>query len=211
MERLRDLIDTYKDYPKKGIEFKDVLGIIQEPKVFKEIIFKMSSSQIIKNAEAIISIDARGFIFGSAISLQASKPMIVARKPGKLPGKLLERNYNLEYGKNSLSIQKKALKRYNSFAIVDDLLATGGTVDCVSKIIESNNKEVVGLLVVVELLKLEGRLKLNFPVESLTIFWKNAFLNTLFKEIELLQFKYLMYLFKKLLRFILIKKKYWTI
>ena len=173
MERLRDLIDTYKDYPKKGIEFKDVLGIIQEPKVFKEIIFKMSSSQIIKNAEAIISIDARGFIFGSAISLQASKPMIVARKPGKLPGKLLERNYNLEYGKNSLSIQKKALKRYNSFAIVDDLLATGGTVDCVSKIIESNNTEVVGLIVVVELLKLEGRLKLNFPVESSIIFWKN--------------------------------------
>ena len=68
MERLRDLIDTYKDYPKKGIEFKDVVGIIQEPKVFKEIIFKMSSSQIIKTAEAIISIDARGFIFGSAIS-----------------------------------------------------------------------------------------------------------------------------------------------
>ena len=195
MERLRDLIDTYKDYPKKGIEFKDVLGIIQEPKVFKEIIFKMSSSQIIKNAEAIISIDARGFIFGSAISLQASKPMIVARKPGKLPGKLLERNYNLEYGKNSLSIQKKALKRYNSFAIVDDLLATGGTVDCVSKIIESNNKEVVGLLVVVELLKLEGRLKLNFPVESSIIFWKNIFLNTLLKEIELLQFIYVMYFF----------------
>ena len=211
MERLRDLIDTYKDYPKKGIEFKDVLGIIQEPKVFKEIIFKMSSSQIIKNAEAIISIDARGFIFGSAISLQASKPMIVARKPGKLPGKLLERNYNLEYGKNSLSIQKKALKRYNSFAIVDDLLATGGTVDCVSKIIESNNKEVVGLLVVVELLKLEGRLKLNFPVESSIIFWKNIFLNTLLKEIELLQFIYVMYFFTNLLGFVLIKKKYWII
>ena len=86
MKSLENIIDTYKDYPKKGIEFKDVLGIIQEPKVFKEIIFKMSSSQIIKNAEAIISIDARGFIFGSAISLQASKPMIVARKPGKLPG-----------------------------------------------------------------------------------------------------------------------------
>ena len=87
---LNELIDAYKDFPKKGIEFKDVLGIIQEPKVFKELILEMSSSQIIKNAEAIISIDARGFIFGSAISLQTSKPMIVARKPGKLPGKLLE-------------------------------------------------------------------------------------------------------------------------
>ena len=170
MKRLYELIDTYKDYPKKGIEFKDVLGIIQEPEVFKELILKMSTSQIIKNAEAIISIDARGFIFGSAISLQASKPMIVARKPGKLPGELLEQNYSLEYGENSLSIQKRALLKYNSYAIVDDLLATGGTVNCVSKILKSKNKKVEGLLVVVELMKLEGRSKLKFPIESLITF-----------------------------------------
>ena len=166
MKRLNELIDTYKDYPKKGIEFKDVLGIIQEPEVFKELILKMSSSKIIKNAEAIVSIDARGFIFGSAISLQASKPMIVARKPGKLPGELLEKNYSLEYGENSLSIQKKALQRYNSYAIVDDLLATGGTVNCVSNILKSKNKVIAGLLVVVELMELEGRSNLKFPVES---------------------------------------------
>ena len=170
MNSLKELIDTYEDYPKKGIEFKDVLGIIQEPKIFKELILKMSSSQIIKNADAIISIDARGFIFGSAISLQTSKPMIVARKPGKLPGELFSQEYSLEYGKNSLSIQKKALKKFNSFVIVDDLLATGGTVDCVSKILISNNKKVAGLVVVVELIKLEGRLKLNFPVDSYITF-----------------------------------------
>ena len=166
MKRLDKLIDTYKDYPKKGIEFKDVLGIIQEPKVFKELILKMSSSQIIEKAEAIISIDARGFIFGSAISLQASKPMIVARKPGKLPGEIIEKSYSLEYGQNSLSIQKKALQKYNSYAIVDDLLATGGTANCVSNILSENDKEVAGLLVVVELIKLEARLKLKFPIES---------------------------------------------
>ena len=170
MKNLKEFIDTYKDYPKKGIEFKDVLGIIQEPRIFKELILEMSSSQIIKNAEAIISIDARGFIFGSAISLQASKPMIVARKPGKLPGELFEKNYSLEYGENKLSIQKKALQKYSSYAIVDDLLATGGTVDCVSKILKSNNKEVVGILVVIELLKLEGKLKLDFPIESFITF-----------------------------------------
>ena len=170
MKFLNELIDTYNDFPKKGIEFKDVLGIIQEPKIFKELILKMSSSQIIENAEAIISIDARGFIFGSAISFQASKPMIVARKPGKLPGKLLEENYDLEYGKNSLSIQKNALKKYNSYAIVDDLLATGGTVNCVSNLLEKNNKKIEGLLIVVELLKLEGRSRLNFPIESSRVF-----------------------------------------
>ena len=166
MKKLIELIKTYKDFPKKGIDFKDVLEIVQEPEIFKELILKMSSSQIIKNAEAIISIDARGFIFGSAISFQASKPMIVARKPGKLPGELFKKSYSLEYGENSLSIQKKALQRYNSYAIVDDLLATGGTVNCVSNLLESNDKKVVGLLVVVELMKLEGRLKLDFPVES---------------------------------------------
>ena len=170
MKKLLELIETYKDFPRKGIDFKDVLGIIQEPMIFQELIFKMSSSQIIKDAEAIISIDARGFIFGSAISLQASKPMIVARKPGKLPGELFKEDYSLEYGENSLSIQKKALQKYKSFAIVDDLLATGGTVNCVSKLLKSNQKEVTGLLVVVELKKLSGRTKLEFPIESSIIY-----------------------------------------
>ena len=166
MKKLEDLITTYKDFPKKGIDFKDVLGIIQEPSIFKELILKMSESQIIKNSEAIISIDARGFIFGSAISLISSKPMVVARKPGKLPGDLIKQNYNLEYGENSLSIQKSVLRKYNSFAIVDDLLATGGTVNCVSNLILSSDKEVRGLITVVELSKLKGRSKFNFPVES---------------------------------------------
>ncbi len=166
MESLREFIDTYKDFPKKGIDFKDVLGIIQEPKMFKELILMMSSSELIKNAEALVSIDARGFIFGSAISLQASKPMIVARKPGKLPGEVLKKEYSLEYGKNSLSIQRKALEKYNSYAIVDDLLATGGTVDCVAELLKSKNKDIKGLLVVIELTELKARSKLNFPIES---------------------------------------------
>ena len=170
MKSLLDLIDSYYDFPKKGIEFKDVLCVAQEPAIFQELILMMSSSEIIQNAEAIISIDARGFIFGSAISLQSSKPMIAARKPGKLPGELLKENYSLEYGENSLSIQKKALQKYNSFAIVDDLLATGGTVNCVSNILKRNDKFVSGLLVVVELMKLGGRSKLNFPVESAIVF-----------------------------------------
>ena len=170
MKKLIELIESYKDFPNKGIEFKDVLGITQEPKIFKELILKMASSEIIKNAEAIISIDARGFIFGSAISFQASKPMIVARKPGKLPGELFKEDYNLEYGENSLYVQKKALQKYNSYAIVDDLLATGGTANCVSKLIGTNQKEVAGLLTVVELRKLGGRSKFNFPVESLLCF-----------------------------------------
>ena len=170
MKKLEDLILTYKDFPKKGINFKDVLGIIQEPAVFKELILKMSGSQIIKNCDAIISIDARGFIFGSAISLQASKPMVVARKPGKLPGDIIKQNYNLEYGESSLSIQRSVLRKYDSFAVVDDLLATGGTVNCVSNLLRNNGKEVLGLITVVELTKLEARSKFDFPIESVICF-----------------------------------------
>ena len=93
-----------------------------------------------KNADAIISIDARGFIFGSAVALESSKPMLGARKPGKLPGKIVTRNM-IEYGKNSLSIQSSALKKYHSFIIIDDLLATGGTVNCVCKLIQDQKKK----------------------------------------------------------------------
>ena len=167
MKKLEDLIITYKDFPKKGIYFKDVLEILQHPDIFHDLVLKMSSSQLLKNAEAIISIDARGFIFGSAVALESSKPMVVARKPGKLPGQILTKEYDLEYGKNSLSLQSNALKKFNSFVVVDDLLATGGTVNCVSTILQDQRKEVVGLITVVELKKLEGRLKLNFPVESI--------------------------------------------
>ena len=170
MKKLEDLILTYKDFPKKGINFKDVIEILQYPDIFQELILKMSSIQFLKNAEAIISIDARGFIFGSAIALESSKPMIVARKPGKLPGQLLTREYDLEYGKNSLSIQSSALKRFNSFVIVDDLLATGGTVNCVSRLLRDQRKEILGLMTIVELKKLNGRSKFDFPVHSMVTF-----------------------------------------
>ena len=170
MKKLQDLILTYVDFPKKGIDFKDVLEILQYPDIFQDLILKMSSNQFLKNAEAIISIDARGFIFGSAVALESSKPMIVARKPGKLPGQLLTKEYDLEYGKNSLSIQSHALKKFNSFVIIDDLLATGGTVNCVSRLIKDQRKEILGLITVVELKKLKGRSKLDFPVESMISF-----------------------------------------
>ena len=167
MKNLESLIDTYNDFPKKGIAFKDILKIIQNPEVFRELILKMSSNKIIKRSEAIISIEARGFIFGSAISLQASKPMLVARKPGKLPGELIQEKYHLEYGESSLSMQKEALKRFSSYAIVDDLLATGGTIDCAANLIKKSGKEVCGLITVVELLELNGKSRFDFPVEAM--------------------------------------------
>lgn len=104
---LSQLISQHKDFPKKGIVFKDVLPLLQHPNELEGLIQGMSTGQIFESSDAIVSIDARGFIFGTAISMKLSKPMIVARKPGKLPGELITHSYELEYGQNSLSIQKK--------------------------------------------------------------------------------------------------------
>ena len=165
-ENLKRLIKDHVNFPVKGIIFKDILPLLQDPDIFAKVIEEMSNSLIFKNADAIISIDARGFIFGTAISFYLSKPMVVARKRGKLPGELINRSYDLEYGSNSLAIQKDAIKPYQSFAIVDDLLATGGTVRCVAEMLNESDKEISGLSVVIELGELCGRDKLKFPVES---------------------------------------------
>ena len=166
MEEFERYISSYKDFPNKGIVFKDVLEILQDPSMFKKLIKKMSSAEFLLNAEAIVSIDARGFIFGSAISLYTSKPLILARKPGKLPGELVTKSYNLEYGKSSLSLQKKSIEQFNSFVIVDDLLATGGTVNCVYELLKNLKKNVIGLIVFVELKDFKARTTLPFEVSS---------------------------------------------
>ena len=126
----------------------------------------MANNEILRNADAIVSIDARGFLFGTALSFELSKPIILARKPGKLPGELITKSYKLEYGSNSLSIQKDSIDNFKSFAIVDDLLATGGTVSCVSEILNEANKLVTGLSVFIELKKLNGRKNFSFKVDS---------------------------------------------
>ncbi len=167
MDLLQDLIDEYPDFPKKGIIFKDILPILTKPTIFKNLINSMSEWDVLKKCDAIIAIDARGFIFGSAVALEMKKPLVLARKPGKLPGELLEKTYQLEYGTNSLCIQKKLIKPYETFVIIDDLLATGGTVNCVRQIIHNEKKSVIGLSVLIELQSLLGREKFNFPVSSI--------------------------------------------
>ena len=166
MADLRNYIESYNDFPTKGIVFRDVLGLLQETEIFSELISKMSSTKIIADSEAIIAIDARGFIFGTAISLHTSKPMLVARKKGKLPGELIDKNYELEYGFDTLQVQKKGLDKYESFAIVDDVLATGGTASCVNEILKAYEKKVRGLVVVIEIESLDARKSLNIPVYS---------------------------------------------
>ena len=113
MKEILDYINSYADYPQKGINFKDLLGILRETNIFRGLIDRMASSQEIKDSDAILAIEARGFIFGSAIAFHSGKPMIVARKPNKLPGKLIKKKYDLEYGSGTLTIQKDSIEKYN--------------------------------------------------------------------------------------------------
>ena len=163
---LKKIISNYVDFPKKGILFRDIFPILQSPEIFSELIHNMSSELVCKDSQAIVGIDARGFIFGAAMALKISKPFIPARKSGKLPGDLIQNSYQLEYGENILCIQKDSIEKYEKFLIVDDLLATGGTAECVGKMLKEEGKEICGLSVVVELNELNGRKKLDFPVSS---------------------------------------------
>lgn len=169
-KKLLNSIDTYPDFPSKGINFKDIMPVLQDPQLFRDLIKLMAKNSLWNEIDAIIAIDARGFIFGSCIALELNKPLITARKPGKLPGEIIEKEYTLEYGKNRLSIQKKSIEKYNSFGIVDDLLATGGTVKCIEEIVKACKKEIKLLSVFIELKELKGRNKFDFEIESQVTF-----------------------------------------
>ena len=165
-KRLKSSIVDYPNFPKEGIIFKDISPILSDPKLFGDLIEKISSNEIFEKTDAIVAIDSRGFIFGSALANTIGKPLILARKKNKLPGELIQRNYGLEYGEDSLSIQKSSIKNFQKFIIVDDLLATGGTAECVASMLSDEGKEILALFVVIELLSLEGRKRLNIPVFS---------------------------------------------
>ncbi len=166
MKEILEYITNYDDFPQKGINFKDLFGILREPNIFRGLIDRMASCQVIQDSDAILAIEARGFIFGSAIAFHRGKPLIVARKPNKLPGKLIMKKYDLEYGSNTLTIQRKAIEKYQKFSVVDDVLATGGTAKCVTDLIISAGKIVTDYNMVVEIKSLNGRRNLSGPVNS---------------------------------------------
>ena len=165
-ENLRKSIKDYPDFPKKGIIFKDISPVLTNPELFNDLINAMSSNEVYKDADAIIAIDARGFIFGSAISYRTKKPLIMARKKNKLPGNVVQKKYGLEYGEDSLCIKTSSIADYKNFVIIDDLLATGGTARCIGDLLKKMNKKILLLSVVIELTELGGKENLDFPVNS---------------------------------------------
>ncbi len=165
-ERLKKVVAAYPDFPKKGILFRDVSPVLLDPELLDELVAAIASYPFLLDTEGIVAIDARGFIFGSLLAYKLKKPLLIARKKNKLPGVLIEKEYKLEYGFDSLSIQKDSLKGMKKFVIVDDLLATGGTAKCVGDLLNSEGKEVLALIVIINLKFLKGEENLSFPVYS---------------------------------------------
>lgn len=165
-EKIKGTIATYADFPKKGIMFKDINPLLSDSKLLFELIEDLLSLQSLKKADGIVAIDARGFIFGGILAYKTKKPLILARKKNKLPGETIKSEYNLEYGSDAIEIQKSSLEKVDKVIIIDDLLATGGTAKCVGDLLISQNKEILSLIVVIELLSLKGRDNLSFPIYS---------------------------------------------
>jgi adenine phosphoribosyltransferase len=158
---LKKYIRNIPDFPKKGIIFRDITPLLKSPKVFRFAILKLSEYFKIKKINKIVSIEARGFIIGSCLAYELGCGFVPVRKKGKLPYKTISIEYDLEYGKDILEIHEDAIKEKEKVAIIDDVLATGGTASAVTKLIEKCGGEVVGLGFLIELTYLNPRQKLK--------------------------------------------------
>lgn len=165
---LRKYIATVPDFPQKGILFRDITPLLNDGKAYAHTVNCLAEYAKNSEAEVIVGPEARGFIFGSSVAYSLELGFVPIRKPDKLPREVIEIDYDLEYGSNKLSIHKDAIKKGQKVVIVDDLLATGGTIDTAIKLIESLGGIVVGSIFLIELTDLNGREKIgNYPVYSL--------------------------------------------
>ncbi|MDY5912517.1 MAG: adenine phosphoribosyltransferase [Inconstantimicrobium porci] len=165
---LKEKIRVIDGFPKEGISFKDITTLVADGEAFKESIDKMAQYLKDKNIDVIVGPEARGFIFGVPVAYAMGIGFVPVRKPGKLPAETIGVEYSLEYGTDKLEMHKDAIKKGQRVAIVDDLLATGGTIEAVAKLVEQAGGEVVSMDFAIELTDLNGREKLSkYDVMSL--------------------------------------------
>ncbi|WP_381415041.1 adenine phosphoribosyltransferase [Spiroplasma endosymbiont of Anurida maritima] len=166
---LKDYIIEVQDFPKKGISFKDITPILNDKKALAHTIRAFSDFAKKIDANVIIGPESRGFLFGVPTSYDANIRFVPARKPGKLPRKVLSESYDLEYGKNILEIHKGDIKKGDRVLIVDDILATGGTIDATIELVKRSHAKVVGVGIVVELTFLNGFKHVDEEIEKLSL------------------------------------------
>lgn len=164
---LKDTVRSIPDYPEKGILFRDITTLLKDKDAFNSLIEQIAKSLEGKNIDAVVGPEARGFIMGAPVSFAIHAGFIPARKPGKLPCETESMEYALEYGTDKLEIHKDAIKKGMRVAVVDDLLATGGTAKAVCRLIEEMGGEVVAVRFAIELSELDGRETLcGYDVDS---------------------------------------------
>ncbi len=166
--KIRKAIRDIPDFPKPGIMFKDITPVLQDGKLFAEVVDAFAASLKGKKISCVVGIEARGFVFGAALAYKLGVGLIPARKKGKLPHKTIVESYKLEYGEATLEMHEDALKKGDRVVLIDDLLATGGTAAATAKLIERNGAVIEKILFVVELSFLNGRAPLKaWDVQSL--------------------------------------------
>lgn len=166
---LKDYIESIPGFPKEGIVFRDVTPILQNAKAMRYCVDQLNDFVKKVEADIILAPEARGFLFGVPVALESQIGFIPVRKPGKLPRETVSETYDLEYGQDKLCVHADAIKPGQRVVIVDDLLATGGTVEAIVKMVERMQAQVVGVAFVIELDELQGRKKFkDIPVCSLT-------------------------------------------
>eukprot|EP01027_Heterolobosea_sp_BB2_P014487 GEZU01020804.1.p1 GENE.GEZU01020804.1~~GEZU01020804.1.p1 ORF type:complete len:181 (+),score=50.32 GEZU01020804.1:78-620(+) len=164
LENIKSLIRTVPDFPKPGIQFKDITTLLKDPTGFKQCIDIFVERYRDQKVDVIVGIESRGFILGAAIAYALGVGFVPLRKPGKLPGKTESLEYILEYGSDKLEIHTDAIAQGSRCVIVDDLIATGGTLECGCKLVEKVGGVVVEAALIAELPELKGRSRITCPL-----------------------------------------------
>lgn len=158
---LKECIRNIPDFPKPGILFRDITTLLKDAKAFKYAVDALSLKYKNKKIDAVVAVEARGFIFGSAVAYKLGAAFVPVRKKGKLPWKTNSVTYELEYGTDTLEIHHDAIKPKDNVLIIDDLLATGGTVKAVTELVKQLQAKITGIAFLIELAGLNGRDKLK--------------------------------------------------
>ena len=161
IERLQPLIRDIPDFPKPGILFRDITPLLADPSGLALAIELLANPFRGKNIDLVVGAESRGFIFGTAVACCLSAGFVIVRKPGKLPHQRISKTYDLEYGKDTLEMHADAIVRGQRVLIVDDLLATGGTMQACCELVKDLGGEIAGIAVLIELAGLKGREKLR--------------------------------------------------
>lgn len=171
MHEVEKYIRSIKDFPEEGIIFRDITTVIQDPKGLKLAVDAMVDKVKNLDFDVVVGLEARGFIFGMPIAYLLGKSFVLVRKKGKLPCETISESYDLEYGKAEIEIHTDSIKPGQKVVLVDDLIATGGTIEAAIKLIERLGGKVVDCLFLVELAGLKGREKLsNYNVDSVVAY-----------------------------------------